>query len=227
MDLEGVRILWMNYPNMPTGAKARMRTFEKAVDFGMRHNIVIAHDNPYSMILNRNPMSILQVDGARETALELNSLSKSGNMPGWRMGMVGSNEEFINWILKAKSNVDSGQFRPAMLAAAVALDAGDEWYDRLYDTYSARRQPAERILTALGCEFNPDQRGMFLWGRIKDPAIGAEEMADRVLRDCRVFITPGTVFGSRGEGYIRISLCARPEQLEEALRRIESNLKAN
>ncbi len=218
--LEGVKLMWLNYPHMPTGTPALRSVFEKAVEFGRRHDIVIAHDNPYSFILNDAPMSILQVPGATDVALELNSLSKTFNMAGWRMGMVASNPQYIGWILKVKSNVDSGQFKPAMLAAAAALDADDAWFTALNASYTERRSIAERIMTALGCSFDPLQRGLFLWGRIPESEPGSEAMADRVLRDYRVFITPGFIFGKNGERYIRISLCAPPERLEEALRRI-------
>ena len=218
--LEGVKLMWLNYPHMPTGTPALRSVFEKAVEFGRRHDIVIAHDNPYSFILNDAPMSILQVPGATDVALELNSLSKTFNMAGWRMGMVASNPQYINWILKVKSNVDSGQFKPAMLAAAAALDADDAWFSALNASYTERRSIAERIMTALGCTFDPSQRGLFLWGRIPDSEAGSEAMADRVLRDYRVFLTPGFIFGNNGERYIRISLCAPPARLEEALRRI-------
>ena len=218
--LEGVKLMWLNYPHMPTGTPALRSVFEKAVEFGRRHDIVIAHDNPYSSILNDAPMSILQVPGATDVALELNSLSKTFNMAGWRMGMVASNPQYIGWILKVKSNVDSGQFKPAMLAAAAALDADDAWFYALNASYTERRSIAERIMTALGCTFDPSQRGLFLWGRIPDSEAGSEAMADRVLRDYRVFITPGFIFGKNGERYLRISLCAPPARLEEALRRI-------
>ncbi len=218
--LEGVKLMWLNYPHMPTGTPALRSVFEKAVDFGRRHDIVIAHDNPYSFILNDAPMSILQVPGATDVALELNSLSKTFNMAGWRMGMVASNPQYINWILKVKSNVDSGQFKPAMLAAAAALDADPAWFSALNASYTERRSIAEQIMTALGCTFDPSQRGLFLWGRIPPSESGSEAMADRVLRDYRVFITPGFIFGKNGERYIRISLCAPPARLEEALRRI-------
>ena len=218
--LEGVKLMWLNYPHMPTGTPALRSVFEKAVEFGRRHDIVIAHDNPDSFILNDAPMSILQVPGATDVALELNSLSKTFNMAGWRMGMVASNPQYIGWILKVKSNVDSGQFKPVMLAAAAALDADDAWFYALNASYTERRSIAERIMTALGCTFDPSQRGLFLWGRIPDSEAGSEAMADRVLRDYRVFITPGFIFGKNGERYIRISLCAPPARLEEALRRI-------
>ena len=223
MPLEGVKLMWLNYPHMPTGTRASMQVFEQAIAFGRRHGIVIAHDNPYSFILSETPTSILQIPGASDIALELNSLSKTFNMAGWRMGMVASNPQFINWILKVKSNVDSGQFKPAMLAAAAALDSGDDWFGKLNESYTERREIAEKIMTALGCDFDSSQRGLFLWGRIPDSETGSEAMADRVLRDHRVFITPGFIFGSNGDRYIRISLCAPPARLAEALKRISNH----
>lgn len=220
LPLDKIKLMWINYPHMPTGTPATRELFERIVDFGRRHGIVIAHDNPYSFILSDAPTSILQIPGAFDIALELNSLSKTFNMAGWRMGMVASNPQFISWILKVKSNVDSGQFKPAMLAAAAALDADDSWFGNLNEAYTERRALAEQIMTALGCTFDPAQRGLFLWGRIPDSEPGSEAMADRVLRDYRVFITPGFIFGSNGDRYIRISLCASPARLAEALKRI-------
>ena len=226
MDLSRVKLMWLNYPHMPTGARARKETFEKAIDFGRRHGIVIVHDNPYSFILNPEPMSILSVEGAKEIAIELNSLSKSHNMPGWRVGVAVSNPEFISWILRIKSNIDSGQFKPLMLAAARALEEGPEWHERLNKAYASRRAIAEKIMEALGCTFDPTQSGLFLWGRIKDPALSAEELADKVLAEARVFVTPGFIFGHNGDRYIRISLCAPENRLNEALQRInEMNKK--
>lgn len=216
----GVKLMWVNYPNMPTGAVATRELFERLVNFGLRHGIVIAHDNPYSFILNDTPMSIMQVDGAREIAVELNSLSKSHNMAGWRVGMVVSNPEFTGWIRKVKSNIDSGQFRPVMEAAVKALDLDDDWYKSLNKVYWSRRKIAERIMKALGCQFDQAQRGLFLWGKLPDGAPDSAIFADRVLREARVFLVPGFIFGSNGEGYIRLSLCATEERLLEALRRI-------
>lgn len=218
--LERVKLMWMNYPHMPTGAPARRETFERAVEFARRHDIVLVHDNPYSFILNDHPMSLLSVPGAKEVAIEFNSLSKSHNMAGWRMGMLASNAEFVNWVLKVKSNIDSGQFRPVMMAAAAALSLGDEWYEALNAEYGRRREAAERVMTALGCRIDPTQRGLFLWGRIADSEAGSEALADRVLRQSRVFITPGFIFGRNGDRYVRISLCAPVEKLDEACSRI-------
>ncbi|MCI9284499.1 MAG: aminotransferase class I/II-fold pyridoxal phosphate-dependent enzyme [Muribaculaceae bacterium] len=225
MDLSGVKLMWMNYPHMPTGAPARRETFERAIAFGRKHGIVIVHDNPYSFILNPEPMSILSVDGAMDIAIELNSLSKSHNMPGWRVGVAVSNPQFLSWILRIKSNIDSGQFRPLMLAAAKALESGPEWHDNLNKAYSSRRLIAEQIMTELGCSFDPAQTGLFLWGRIEGPDKDSAALADRILRDTHVFITPGFIFGANGEGHIRLSLCATEEKLTEALQRIRTNNK--
>ena len=220
LPLEKIKLMWVNYPHMPTGRQATHETFERLIDFGRRHGIVIAHDNPYSFILNREPQSILQVDGAKEVAIELNSLSKSHNMAGWRVAMAASNPTFISWLLKVKSNIDSGQFKPLMLAAAQALKAGDDWYDELYDVYAERRKIAEEIMSELGCTFDHAQRGMFLWGKIPDNVPSGEWLADELFYKAEVFITPGFIFGRNGERYVRISLCAKPEKLKESLDRI-------
>lgn len=216
----GIKLMWVNYPNMPTGASADMELFEKLVDFGRRHGIVIVHDNPYSFILNDKPLSLLQVDGAKDVAIELNSLSKSHNMAGWRMGMVISNPEFVTWVRKMKSNIDSGQFRPVMEAAIRALDLPDSWYEEVNAVYSSRRKVAGEIMNALGCEYDPSQKGLFLWGKLPAGAPDSASFAQEVLEKYRVFIVPGFIFGTNGEGYIRISLCATEERMKEALRRI-------
>lgn len=220
MPLDKIKLMWVNYPHMPTGTPASAELFEKIVDFGRRHSIVIAHDNPYSFILNNNPLSILEVPGAKDIVIEMNSLSKSHNMAGWRMAMLATNPIFLEWILKVKSNIDSGQFRPMMLAAVKALEAPDSWYESLNSVYASRRATAEKIMDALGCSFDPAQRGMFLWGRIPETEESAEALADRLLYEARVFITPGFIFGKNGERYIRISLCATEENLNRALQRI-------
>lgn len=219
--LDRIKLMWVNYPHMPTGAPATLELFEKLVDFGRRHGIVIAHDNPYSFILNDKPLSLLQIPGAKEVAIEMNSLSKSHNMAGWRVAMLASNPDFIQWVLKVKSNIDSGQFRPVMLAAARALDAPDEWYAGLNEVYARRRDIAMKIMDILGCKVAEGSTGMFLWGRIPDSEASSEEMADRILYGSRVFVTPGFIFGVNGERYIRISLCANEEKLSEALERIK------
>lgn len=222
MDLSGVKLMWTNYPNMPTGARASRELYQKLVEFGKRHNIVIVNDNPYSFILNDNPMSMLSIPGAKDIVIELNSLSKSHNMAGWRMGMVASNPTFVNWVLKVKSNIDSGQFKPMMMAAVKALSQGDDWYAEVNRVYAERRKVAEKIMVALGCTFDPEQQGLFLWGRIPGTAASSEALADKVLYDARVFITPGFIFGSNGDRYIRLSLCTPAERMTEALHRIEN-----
>ena len=216
----GIKLMWVNYPNMPTGATAGTELFKKLVDFGRRHGIVIVHDNPYSFILNDNPQSLLQVEGAKEIAIELNSLSKSHNMAGWRMGMVASNPDFTGWIRKMKSNIDSGQFKPIMEAAIKALDIDDSWYTELNSVYWSRRKVAEKIMEAMGCDFDPAQRGLFLWGKLPAGETDSATFADRILKEARVFIVPGFIFGSNGEGYVRLSLCATEDRMEEALKRI-------
>ncbi|MGN1229024.1 MAG: pyridoxal phosphate-dependent aminotransferase [Prevotella sp.] len=222
MDLSKVKLMWTNYPNMPTGGNARMETYEQLVDFARRHNIVVVNDNPYSFILNEKPMSLLQVEGAKDCCIEFNSMSKSHNMPGWRVGMCATNPTFISWILKVKSNIDSGTFRGIQLAAAAAYDNDAEWHHEAnVETYGRRRKYAEQIMDILGCKYDPQQVGMFLWGRIPDSYATCEELTERVLHEARVFITPGFIFGSKGERYIRISLCAKEEKIQTALERIE------
>ena len=224
MPLDRIKLMWVNYPNMPTGAPATHELYEKIVDFGRRHNILIVNDNPYSFILNDNPISMLSVEGAKDVVIEMNSLSKSHNMAGWRMAMLASNAQFVEWVLKVKSNIDSGQFRPAMLAAVEALKCDSDWFDELNAVYARRRRVAERIMDALGCTFDPRQRGLFLWGKIPDAAESSEKFADNILYNARVFITPGFIFGSNGERFIRISLCATEGKMEEALTRIKQTI---
>lgn len=221
LPLEKIKLMWVNYPHMPTGKRASLELFQKLVDFGRKHNIVIVNDNPYSFILNDKPLSIFNIEGAKDIAIEMNSLSKSHNMPGWRIGMLASNPTFIQWILKVKSNIDSGQFRPMMKAAIEALKQGQEWYDDVNSTYAKRRLIAEEIMNTLGCHFDPEQSGLFLWGRIPNDAASSEALADNILYNARVFITPGFIFGSNGDRYIRISLCATEEKMNEALNRIK------
>ncbi|MDE5662975.1 MAG: aminotransferase class I/II-fold pyridoxal phosphate-dependent enzyme [Muribaculaceae bacterium] len=218
-----VKIMWVNYPHMPTGAPASKALFRRIVDFGRSHGILIAHDNPYSFILkpeDEAPLSILSIDGARECCIEMNSLSKSHNMAGWRMAMMAGSSEILKMVTRVKSNVDSGQFKPVMLAATEALRLSAPWTDALNAHYRRRRLIAERIMTALGCSFDTRQRGMFLWGRIPDTESSAEALADRMLYEKNIFLTPGFIFGTAGERYIRISLCATEVNLERALRRI-------
>ncbi len=219
-DLSGVKLMWVNYPNMPTGARASKALYERLVDFGRRHGIVIVNDNPYSFILNDSPQSMLSIEGAKDVVIEMNSLSKSHNMAGWRLGMAASNATFISWVLKVKSNIDSGQFKPVMLAAVKALGLGDDWYAEVNAVYGERRKVAEEIMDALGCSYDATQQGLFLWGKVSDAEASGEALADRVLDDARVFITPGFIFGSKGERYVRVSLCTPAERMREALARI-------
>ena len=225
MDLSRVEIMWTNYPNMPTGANATLDLYAQLVDFAKRKNIVVVNDNPYSFILNRKPISILNIPDAKNYCIEFNSMSKSHNMPGWRVGMLATNSEFVQWILKIKSNIDSGMFRPLQLAAVQAYNNSEEWHEEAnINVYSRRRKLAEDIMKELGCEFDEKQVGMFLWGRIPDTYTNVEELTEKVLHKARVFITPGFIFGSNGSRYIRISLCAKEEKLLEALNRIKQNL---
>jgi aspartate/methionine/tyrosine aminotransferase len=222
MDLSKVKVMWTNYPNMPTGGNARRETFEKLVDFARRHEIVVVNDNPYSLILNEHPMSIMQVPGAKDCCVEFNSMSKSHNMPGWRMAMMVGNKEYISWMFKIQSNIENGMFRGIQLAAAEAFNTNSEEWHRVnnIENYGRRRAIAEQIMIALGCSFDPAQVGMFLWGRIPDSYANVEDLTERVLHEARVFITPGFIFGENGKRYIRISLCAKDENIREALERI-------
>lgn len=222
MNLDGVRLMWCNYPNMPTGAPACHQTYERLVDFARRHNIVVVNDNPYSFILGKEHLSILQVPGAKNCCIEFNSMSKSHNMPGWRVGMLATNATFVSWILKVKSNIDSGTFRAMQLAAAQAYQNSDEWHTEAnVNVYARRRKLAGEIMDALHCHYDPSQVGMFLWGRIPDTYADVEDLTEKVLHEAHVFITPGFIFGSNGKRYIRISLCAKEEKLAEALTRIK------
>ena len=226
MNLSKVKLMWTNYPNMPTGGNARRETYERLVDFAKKHHIVVVNDNPYSFILNEEHLSILQVEGAKDYCIEFNSMSKSHNMPGWRVGLCATNAQFISWILKVKSNVDSGTFRGLQLAAATAYDNSDEWHQEAnIDTYRRRRHYAEQIMETLHCSYDPHQVGMFLWGKIPDQYDDVEQLTEKVLHDARVFITPGFIFGSNGKRYIRISLCAKEEKLQEALTRIADMMR--
>ena len=217
-----IKLMWTNYPNMPTGGRAQRETYERLVQFAREHGIVVVNDNPYSFILSEEHLSILQVPGAKDCCIEFNSMSKSHNMPGWRVGLCASNAQFIQWILKVQSNIESGTFRGIQLAAAEAYRNDEAWH-REYNinVYARRRKYAEQIMDVLGCTYDPNQVGMFLWGRIPDSIQNVEDLTERVLHEARVFITPGFIFGSNGERYIRISLCAKEEKLEAALRRIE------
>lgn len=224
MDLSNVKLMWVNYPNMPTGANATMQLFEKLVAFGKKHNIVICHDNPYSFILNDTPLSILSAEGAKDICIELNSLSKSHNMSGWRMGMLASNPQFVKWVLKAKSNIDSGQFKPMQLATIAALQNTPEWHGEMNRIYAERRVWAEKIMDLLGCQYDKSQVGLFVWGKMDDSVESSEKLVDELLHEARVFITPGFIFGSNGERYVRISLGSDVDRIKEACNRIKDYL---
>ncbi|NQY09605.1 MAG: aminotransferase class I/II-fold pyridoxal phosphate-dependent enzyme [Flavobacteriales bacterium] len=220
-DLSKVKIMWVNYPNMPTGAAATDEVFSRLIEFGKKHQILICNDNPYSLVLNTDaPKSILSVDGAKDVAIELNSLSKSHNMAGWRIGFVSGAAEYINTIIKVKSNMDSGMFLPLQKAAVEALKNSDEWHQQRNEIYKERRELAWNILESIGCTFDKTQVGMFVWAKVGEDVASVEEFVDEFLQEANVFITPGFIFGSKGEGYVRISLCSDTKVLEEALGRI-------
>ncbi|MFW6043009.1 MAG: pyridoxal phosphate-dependent aminotransferase [Marinilabiliaceae bacterium] len=223
-DLSNVKLMWVNYPNMPTGAKADPAFFEKLVGFAKRHDILICNDNPYSFILNQNPRSLLSTPGAKDVSVELNSLSKSHNMAGWRVGMAASNPEFIKYILRIKSNMDSGMFRPVQEAAAKALTLEKEWYEEVNQVYHQRKELVLDILKRLDCTWQEDQTGMFIWARIPEKYSSGKELSDKILYEAHVFITPGSIFGSQGDRYIRISLCTPEEKLKESLNRIRNTI---
>jgi aspartate/methionine/tyrosine aminotransferase len=220
-DLRRVKLMWINYPHMPSGTKGSGDLFRELTAFSKRHNILLCNDNPYSFILNNEYQSLLAADDAMESALELNSLSKSHNMAGWRIGMVAGNKEYIRNILRVKSNMDSGMFLPLQLAAAEALGNPDSWYETVNDTYRERRKSAESIMELLGCRFRKDQVGLFVWGRIPDIIKSCEDYVEEILLKAHVFLTPGFIFGTRGDRYIRISLCADDKRLAEAIKRLK------
>jgi aspartate/methionine/tyrosine aminotransferase len=224
-DLSRVKLLWVNYPQMPTGQLPTKGFFEELVAFGKKHNILICHDNPYSFILNEYPMSLLSVEGAKDVVLELNSLSKASNMAGWRVGVLCGAKERINEVLVFKSNMDSGMFLPVQLAAAKALSLGKEWYDGMNAVYRKRRVKAYELLSLLKCTHSSDQAGMFVWAKIPEHYKNGFELSDDVLYKARVFITPGGIFGSAGTNYIRVSLCSTEEKFKESIQRLKSNLK--
>ncbi|MFH1118969.1 MAG: aminotransferase class I/II-fold pyridoxal phosphate-dependent enzyme [Bacteroidota bacterium] len=218
--LEQVKLMWVNYPHMPTGTPASAELSGKLVAFARKHRILICNDNPYSFILNTDIRSILETEGSRDVALELNSLSKSQNMAGWRIGMLAGRADYIKTVLRVKSNMDSGMFRPLQAAAVKALEAGPEWYASVNEVYMKRRHYAEKIMKVLGCDFDPRQTGLFLWGRIPESCTNVEYLTEKVLQRAHVFITPGFIFGSNGDRYIRISLCSDEDLLRNALERI-------
>ena len=221
---ERVKMMWINYPHMPTGTRASRELFEELVRFAQRHRILLCNDNPYSFILNTEHLSILSVPGAAETALELNSLSKSHNMAGWRIGMLAGNSTYINNVLKVKSNMDSGMFQPLQAAAVAALALPDRWYEGINMVYSRRRILAAGIMNALSCTFDETQSGLFLWGKIPGTFRDAEELTEELLHNNHLFITPGSVFGRNGRRYVRISLCASEELLSLALTRVSKRI---
>lgn len=221
-DLSHVKLMWVNYPNMPTGANATTELFEKLVHFGKKHNILIVNDNPYSFILNERKLSILAIDGAKDISMEMNSMSKSHNMAGWRMAMLAGNEQFVKWVLAVKSNVDSGMFRPMMIAAAQSLRNSEEWHNEMNYVYDRRRELAYKIMDLLECKYDKNQVGMFIWAKIPDTWKNAGELADKILYERNVFITPGFIFGSNGNRYIRISLCSPESMLKEVIERIQT-----
>lgn len=226
-DWSRTKLMWVNYPHMPTGAKAQRATYEKLVDLARRYHFVLVNDNPYSFILSDEKLSILQIEGAKDCCIEFNSMSKSHNMPGWRVGMLSTNATFISWILKVKSNIDSGTFRALQLAAAAALDNTEEWHTQFNkEVYARRRALAGEIMESIGCVYDKASVGMFLWGRIPDTYSDAEALTERILHEARVFLTPGFIFGSNGCRYVRISLCATEERLAAALERIKSSVTA-
>ena len=222
-DLSRVKLMWINYPEMPTGRQASVELFEKIIAFGEKHNILICHDNPYSFILNEQPISLLSVEGAKEVAIELNSLSKASNMAGWRVGMLAGAKERIDEVLRFKSNMDSGMFLPVQLAAAKALSLDKEWYQELNIVYAERRKYVFQLLKKLNCSFDESQAGLFVWAKIPGEYKDGYELSDDILYNKNVFLTPGGIFGNNGNGYIRVSLCAKKEVLKEALERIASS----
>ena len=221
--LKKVKLMFVNYPQMPTGQLPSKELFEKLVAFGKENNILIIHDNPYSFILNENPMSLLSIEGAKDCVIELNSLSKSQNMAGWRVGMLCGAKERIEEVLRFKSNMDSGMFLPVQLAAAKALGAGKEWYEEVNKVYKARREKVFELLDLLNCKYSKQQAGLFVWAKIPSNYKTGFELSDEVLYNSNVFITPGGIFGDAGEKYIRVSLCAPVEKFEEAKQRIINN----
>lgn len=221
-DLSKVRLMWINYPHMPSGAKASRKFFEELISFARDHQILICHDNPYSFILNDERISILSIPGSKEVAIELNSFSKTFNMAGWRLGMLLGAKERISEVLRFKSNMDSGMLYPVQVAASKALSVGPEWYQGLNTAYGSRREKVYDLLSHLNCRYDKQQVGMFVWAKIPDSYKDAYELSDQILTKARVFITPGGIFGSQGMNYIRISLCASEQTLDEAINRIKA-----
>jgi len=224
-DLSNVKVMWVNFPHMPTGRVASREELKELVDLARQNNFLIVNDNPYSLVLNKNPMSILSIEGAEDVALELNSLSKSHNMAGWRLGWVAGKKELIEAVLKVKSNMDSGMFLGLQHAATEALKNGEEWFTSLNKVYADRKKVAEQILDVLECTYNNDQSGLFVWAKAPAHVTDVEKWIDEVLYGTKVFITPGFIFGEAGRRFIRISLCCTEDMLKQALERIEKFLK--
>ena len=218
-DLSKVKLMWVSYPHMPTGATASLEQLKLLVDFAKKNDILLVNDNPYSFVLSNNPTSILSIEGAKDCTLELNSLSKTFNMAGWRVGMVLGSEEHINAILKVKSNMDSGMFYGIQKGAIAALKSGPEWFEELDKVYTKRRELMFQLADKLGCTYDRNAVGMFVWCKLPEGAKASEEFIDEVLHDKDIFIAPGTIFGSNGEGYIRFSLCVSEEKIKEAIER--------
>ncbi|HNP32132.1 MAG TPA: aminotransferase class I/II-fold pyridoxal phosphate-dependent enzyme [Flavobacterium sp.] len=219
MDLSRVKLMWVSYPHMPTGKNGNLELFEKLIAFGKKHRILIVNDNPYSFVLNDNPISILQVDGAKDVALELNSLSKTYNMAGWRVGMVLGNPTLIDAVLKVKSNMDSGMFYGIQKGAIEALKLGKNWFEKQNEIYTKRRNLIFHLAEKLNCTFDKNSVGLFVWAKLPEGITSAETFIDEILLKKHIFITPGTIFGSNGEGYIRFSLCVTEEKIQQAINR--------
>lgn len=219
LDLSKVKIMWLGYPHMPTGARGSLALFEKLVAFAKKHNILLVNDNPYSFVLNDNPMSLLQIEGAKDVALELNSLSKTFNMAGWRVGMVLGNPEIIDAVLKIKSNMDSGMYYGIQKGAIAALNCDKSWFEDQNKIYRRRRELTEKLAEKLGCKVYKEGVGLFVWAKLPEGIESAEKFIDEILYEKHIFITPGTIFGSNGEGYIRFSLCVKEEKVQEAIDR--------
>ena len=221
LDLSKVKLMWVNYPHMPTGAKATTEDFEQLIAFATKNNILLVNDNPYSFILNENPQSILSISGAKEVALELNSLSKSFNMSGWRVGMLLGAEDYVNAVLTVKSNMDSGMFYGIQKGAAAVLTEGTSWFNELNLVYKSRRELMWQLADVLGCTYDREAAGMFIWAKLPEGSLDAEAFIDDILIDKSIFITPGTIFGSQGAGYIRFSLCVSEDKIREAISRFK------
>jgi len=219
LDLNKVKLMWVNYPHMPTGAKATTEDFEQLIAFATKNNILLVNDNPYSFILNENPQSILSIPGAKEVALELNSLSKSFNMSGWRVGMLLGAEDYVNAVLTVKSNMDSGMFYGIQKGAAAVLTEGTSWFNELNLVYKSRRELMWQLADVLGCTYDREAAGMFIWAKLPEGSLDAEAFIDDILIEKSIFITPGTIFGSQGAGYIRFSLCVSEDKIREAISR--------